>query len=238
VSTPLSKRPVVVIAGTADGERRGCFLADDYSEAVLRAGGLPLIRPPGVNSPALVDELLARADALIVPGGRDLDTERLGLGPVHPKARLTPTALQDADVAIVTAALRRDMPVLGICYGMQLLGLLGGGTLCQHLEDDTGGHIGPDGTVQHDVQVTPGTRTAAAVGTGLRVWSAHHQALDSAGPGWLVTARDPAGLIEAIEHPGHRLAIGVQWHPERAEPPQDGLFGALVSAATPAPLPG
>ena len=232
-----NRRPVVVIAGMADQQRHACYLPDSYSEAVLRAGGIPLIRPAGVDSPALVGDLLGAAGALIIPGGRDLDTERLGLGPVHPRARLTPTALQDADVALATAALERDLPVLGICYGMQLLGLLGGGSLCQHLEDG-GAHIGPDGTVRHDVQVTPGTRTAAAVGTGLRVWSAHHQALDSAGPDWLVTARDPGGLIEAIEHPGHRLAIGVQWHPERAEPPQDGLFEALVSAATPAPLPG
>lgn len=227
----MSRRPVVVIAGMADAERRACYLPDSYSEAVLRAGGLPLIRPPGVDSPALVGELLARAGALIVPGGRDLDTARLGLGPVHPRARLTPTALQDADVAITTAALDADLPVLGICYGMQLLGLLGGGSLCQHLDDEGGAHISPDGTVRHDVRVTPGTRTAAAVGTELQVWSSHHQALDSAGPDWLVTARDPDGLIEAIEHPGHRMAIGVQWHPERAEPPQDGLFEALVSAA-------
>jgi gamma-glutamyl-gamma-aminobutyrate hydrolase PuuD len=222
----------------ADAERRACYLPDSYSEAVLRAGGIPLVRPPGVDSPALVDDLLGMAGALVIPGGRDLDTERLGLGPVHPRARLTPTALQDADMALAGAALERDLPVLGICYGMQLLGLLGGGSLCQHLDDEAGAHISPDGTVRHDVRVTPGTRTAAAVGTELQVWSAHHQALDSAGPGWLVTAQDPGGLIEAIEHPGHRLAIGVQWHPERAEPPQDGLFEALVSAAAPAPLPG
>jgi putative glutamine amidotransferase len=240
-STRHHPRPVVVIAGVSDAERGRSVLSDGYGEAVLRAGGLPLIRPAGVGSPALIDDLLEYADALLIPGGRDLDTERLGLGPVHPQARLVPPGQQDADAALVSAALGRGIPVLGICYGMQLLGLVGGGCLHQHLPDDAPGsvvHRAADGEeVRHDVTILPGTRTAAALGLSgggsLHIHSSHHQALASAGPGWQVTARDADGLIEGIEHAGPGLAIGVQWHPERADPggAQDGLFAILVAAA-------
>lgn len=237
---PRHQRPVVVIAGVSDTERERSVLADRYAEAVLRAGGLPLIRPARIESPAVVGDLLAHADAVLIPGGPDLDTERLGLGPVHPKATLVPSAQQDADIALISAALGRGTPLLGICYGMQVLGVVGGGRLHQHLPDDAPGtvaHRGDEGGfVQHDVQILPGTRTAAALGLAgggsLRIHSSHHQALASAGPGWQVTARDADGLIEGIEHTGPGLAIGVQWHPERADPggPTDTLFAALLAA--------
>jgi putative glutamine amidotransferase len=235
------RRPVVVIAGISDADRKTSGVPDRYGEAILRAGGLPLIRPAGVASSNLVSDLLKHADALLIPGGRDLDTERLGLGPVHPMARLTPAGQQDADVALVSGAAKRGLPVLGICYGMQLLGLVGGGRLHQHLPDDAPGAVrhldDHGGLVEHDVQLTAGTRTAAALGLAsggsLRVRSSHHQALASTGTGWSVTARDGDGLIEAIEYTGRQLAIGVQWHPDRAKPftAEDGLFAALIAAA-------
>lgn len=240
---PRSHRPVVVIAGVTDIQRRRSVLADGYGEAVLRAGGLPLIRPSGVDSPALLADLLGHADAVLIPGGRDLDTERLGLGPVHPQARLTPPGQQDADVALASAAVSRGVPVLGICYGMQVLGLVGGGRLHQHLPDDAPGTVAhradDDSVIRHDVQILPGTQTAAALGLpgggSLRIHSSHHQALASVGAGWQITARDADGLIEGIERTGPSLVLGVQWHPERADPggPEDGLFTALVAAAAP-----
>jgi putative glutamine amidotransferase len=235
-------RPVVMIAGISDGEQQSSSsVPDRYVEAILRAGGLPLIRPSGVASPNLVSDLLKHADALLVPGGRDLDTERLGLGPVHPKAKLTPAGQQDADVALVAGAIKRGLPVLGICYGMQLLGVVGGGRLHQHLPDDAPGtvrHIGNGGgLVDHEVGLAEGTRTGAALGLpgGGPTWvrSSHHQALAGTGTGWVVTARDSDGLIEGIEYTGRQFAIGVQWHPERAKPGsgQYGLFDALIAAA-------
>jgi putative glutamine amidotransferase len=241
-SSPHRQRPVVVIAGARDSEPGRCVVSDGYAEAVLRAGGLPLIRPSGIDSPALVDDLLRHADAVLIPGGRDLDTARLGLGPVHPRATLVPPGQQDADVALASAALGRTTPVLGICYGMQVLGLVSGGRLHQHLADDAPGtvaHRADDGgVVRHDVQILAGSRTSAALGLPgggpLRVHSSHHQALASVGPDWQVTAQDADGLIEGIEHTGPGLAIGVQWHPDRADPggAEEGLFAVLVAAAT------
>jgi putative glutamine amidotransferase len=229
--------PVVLAAGIWDRERGVSYLPDSYSAAILAAGGLPLIRPPRAASAGQIAGLLDRADALLIPGGADFDTERLGLGPVHPRARPVPAAQQDADVALVTAALERELPVLGICYGMQLLGLVGGGRLHQHLPDDAPGTVAHQGAgggdTQHEVEVLAGTGTAAALGLPgggrVRICSAHHQALASAGPGWRVSARDADGLVEAIERPGPALTIGVQWHPERGEL-LSGLFAALVAA--------
>jgi putative glutamine amidotransferase len=231
-----------MIAGISDGEQQSSSgVPDRYVEAILRAGGLPLVRPAGVASSNLVSDLLKHADALLIPGGRDIDTERLGMGPVHPKARLTPAGQQDADVALVAGAAKRGLPVLGICYGMQLLGVVGGGRLHQHLPDDAPGtvrHIGNGGgLVEHEVDLEKGSKTGTAIGApgggAMSVRSSHHQALASAGTGWVVTARDCDGLIEGIEYTGRQFAIGVQWHPERAKPGncQYGLFDALIAAA-------
>ena len=155
-------------------------------------------------------------------------------GRTHPAAERTPGQKQDFDVLLARAALERRMPVLGICYGMQLLALVEGGSLHQHLPDDRPGSREHRGGAIHAVTLSPASRLARVVGqTQLDVVSRHHQGIAAVGSGWTVAARDDEGLIEAIERADLPFALGVQWHPELAPEgtPHDRLFRALIGAA-------
>ena len=208
-------------------------LAYRYADAVLRAGGIPVVIAP-VGGPRDVARTVAELDGLLLSGGDDFDMVRLGLGPTHPAAQPVPPQKQDFDVLLARAALQQRTPVLGICYGMQLLALVEGGHLHQHLPEDRPGSREHSGSVRHAVALAPGSELARLTGVArLDVVSRHHQAVAAAGPRWSVSARDDEGLIEAIERPDLPFALGVQWHPE-LEPegsPQDQLFRGLVSAA-------
>jgi len=227
-------RPLIAVNGLLEpGERPALKLATRYAEAVHAAGGVPLAIPP-VGGPQAIAALLARVDGLLLTGGDDFAMERLGRGATHPAAQVTPGEKQDFDVALARAALERDLPVLGICYGMQLLALVEGGDLFQHLPEDRPGSRVHSGGVVHGVRVEPGSKLAAALGLDQhQVVSRHHQAVSAVAEGWRVCARDDEGLIEAIEHPSRAFALGVQWHPELGpEGGADGrLFRALVDAA-------
>ena len=206
----------------------------NYTDALAGAGALPVALP---HDPALAEAWLDRIDALVVTGGAfDVDPVLYGAGDRHATVSLK-AGRTAAEMALVRGALARDMPVLGICGGQQLLAVAFGGTLVQHIPDSVPGaleHEQPNPRDQpgHEVRVVPGTRLAAIVGTtAMRVNSAHHQAVATAGPGAVVNAHAPDGVVEGIEHPGHRFAIGVQWHPEFLIAPGDRrLFDALVSA--------
>ncbi len=220
----------------------GLFVPDDapylkvrhsYVDAVLRAGGLPFALP-ALGGPLDVDRLLERVDGLLITGGDDFDTERIGLGPTHPAAERTPAAKQDWDFLLARRALEIGLPTLGVCYGMQLLGLAEGAGLLQHLPDDRPGGRTHSGNIAHEVEIEPNSKLRSAIDQDrVEVVSQHHQALDSVGAGWSVCARDDEGLIEAIERRDHPFAIGVQWHPEKSPQggPHDRLFRAFVSAS-------
>lgn len=225
-------RPWVAIVGElVQAERAEVRLSLRYAAALERAGGQPFVVP--YTSVDALDELVERADGLVFSGADDFDAARLGLGPTHPAAKPVPTQKQDFDLALARLALERDLPTLGICYGMQLLALSGGGTLHQHLPDDRPGCQPHSGGVRHAVRLLASTRLRAILGVPtLDVVSRHHQAVATIGHGWQVCGVDGEDLIEGIERPEHPFALGVQWHPElSSEPEHARLFTELVEAA-------
>jgi putative glutamine amidotransferase len=209
-------------------------LRENYFSAVTRAGGLPLALPHEVE---LGEAYLDLLDGLIVTGGAfDLDPGLYGADERHATVK-TKDRRTAFELAITRAALERDLPVLGICGGQQLLNVALGGDLIQHIPDalaDCLAHEQPNPRTEpgHGVEVAPGSRLHAIAGTGrLEVNSAHHQAAGRVGPGVVISGRAPDGVIEAIEDPSRRFCVGVQWHPEyRLSAADDALFEAFVQA--------
>jgi len=207
-----------------------------YADGVVRAGGLPFPVPCG--DPSLAGEYLALCDGLLVAGGDfDIPPERYGearrpgCGPSRPGR----TAFEEAMAAGAVAA---GIPVLGVCGGMQLLAVVRGGALHQHLPDDLGvshEQPPPKDVPSHPVEVAPGSILARLAGPGpLQVNSTHHQAVSRPGSGMAVSARAPDGVVEAIEMDGHPFALGVQWHPEvlaSRDPRQAAILRGFVLAA-------
>jgi putative glutamine amidotransferase len=215
--------------------RPAVLLAYSYIEALQRAGALTLMVPP---DPALVDDpddLLDRIDGLVLAGGSDIDPAAYG-AEAHPKTNNVPSDRDRVEIALARRATARDMPVLGICRGMQVLNVAFGGTLIQHLPDVLGHeeHRRAPGSfdgADHDVLLTPGSRAALAAGEDLHATkSHHHQAVDVVGDGLVVTGTSTLDeLPEAIEAPDRRFVLGVQWHPEADE--RSRVVGALVRHA-------
>lgn len=200
----------------------------DYVDAVERAGGRPVLIPP---SEAGTDEVLDTLDGVVFSGGADVDPTLYGAEP-HPETD-TPQARRDAgELALLAAALERDIPVLAVCRGFQLLNVVRGGDLVQHLPEKVGHDVHkqvPGEFAVHPVEIEDGTRLAAIVGSGAHVTSHHHQALGRVGEGLIETAWAADGTLEAVEDRSLRFVVGVQWHPEAGE--DAALFQALVEEA-------
>ncbi len=206
-----------------------------YVEAVHKAGGLALIIPPDPTLVAHPDQMLARIDGLILSGGNDLDPASYGAEP-HPATNGTVPERDQVEIALTRRAVELDMPVLGICRGMQLLNVALGGTLLQHLPDEFGHeeHRRTPGSFadsDHDVRIESGSLAAAAAGEQLHATkSHHHQGVDRIGDGLTVTGLSALDdLPEAIEAPERSFVLGVQWHPEADQGSR--VIEALVSAA-------
>jgi gamma-glutamyl-gamma-aminobutyrate hydrolase PuuD len=200
----------------------------DYVEAVERAGGRPVLIPPSEEG---VEETLEALDGIVFSGGADVDPSFYGADP-HPETD-TPQARRDAgELALLRAALERDMPTLAICRGFQLLNVARGGDLIQHLPEKVGHdqHKQVPGTFsEHPVEVKDGTRLASMISATPGVTSHHHQSIGRVGEGLVETAWASDGTLEGIEDPSRRFAIGVQWHPEAGA--DEGLFEGLVEEA-------
>ncbi|MBV9534391.1 MAG: gamma-glutamyl-gamma-aminobutyrate hydrolase family protein [Solirubrobacterales bacterium] len=216
-------------------ERVAVLLAHEYVAAVQKAGGLALMVPPDPRLEQNPRELLDLGDGLMLAGGRDIDPTAYGHEP-HPETSDPIPERDRAEIALVRGAAARDMPVLGICRGMQLLNVAFGGTLCQHLPDELGHsehrrRLGSFEDSDHDVRLQSGSLVARAAGDELHgIKSHHHQGVAEIGQGLEVTGRSTRDdLPEAIEARRKRFVLGVQWHPEADE--RSKLIGALVEAA-------
>ncbi|HEY2259289.1 MAG TPA: gamma-glutamyl-gamma-aminobutyrate hydrolase family protein [Solirubrobacteraceae bacterium] len=199
-----------------------------YAAAVAATGGRPVLLPPMVDG---IGETLAAVDGLIFCGGPDIDPAVYGQRAAAATAALSPER-DPAELSLLRAALADDVPLLAICRGMQLLNVVRGGTLVQHLPDVVGheGHRTRPGSFDvHEVQLAPETRIGTVLGPRVTGCSGHHQGIDVIGDGLTAAGWAFDGSVEALEDPGRRFALGVLWHPEEGEDRR--LFVALVQAA-------
>jgi putative glutamine amidotransferase len=199
-----------------------------YVHAVERAGGRPLVVPPAYVD---AEETLAPLDGLVFSGGGDIDPGAYGAD-AHDEIHGVNAKRDEAELALARAALERDMPVLAVCRGSQVLNVVLGGDLIQHLPEVVGHdrhrHT-PGEFADHDVRLEPDSRIGAILGDRAPVKSHHHQAFGRLGGGLRQTAWADDGTVEAIEDPSRRFALGVLWHPEEGE--DLALFEALIEEA-------
>jgi len=232
-----------IIGITLDSEQPGGYaklpwyaLRENYCDSVARAGGLPLPLP---HHPDRAADYLDRMDGLIITGGAfDVDPALFGAKTRHASV-IVKERRTEFELAVTRGALERDMPILGICGGQQLLNVVLGGTLIQHIPDEIDGALeheqpNPRTELGHGVTVTEGTLLHRIAGkTQMNVNSAHHQAVRDVAEGTIINAVAPDGVIEGIEAAGKSFCLGVQWHPEYAIDPADSLiFDALIAAAS------
>ncbi len=234
-------RPLIGV--TLDAEQPGGWsrfpwyaLRANYTDAIAAAGGLPVALP---HDPELGGRMLDRLDGLVVTGGAfDVSPALYGATDVHATVTLKDRRTA-AELALVQGALARDMPVLGICGGQQLLAVALGGTLIQHIPDTV-----PD-ALEHE-QPNPRNEpghavascrarccTASSAADTMQVNSAHHQAVATPGPHAAVNATAPDGVVEGVEDARYRFCLGLQWHPEFLIDPGDArIFAAFIAAAS------
>jgi len=228
-------RPLIGITSYAEPEVRwgvwslpAALIPLAYVRAIEGAGGRPLLVPPSEEG---VGETLAALDGLLFSGGSDLDPDTYGAEP-HPETNGIRRDRDAGELALLRAALERDMPVLAVCRGSQVLNVALGGDLVQHLPEVVGDekHKHTPGVfADHEVTVERESRLASLIGDRAPVKSHHHQGYGRIGEGLEPVARAEDGTIEALEDPQRRFAVGVLWHPEEGEDAR--LFEELVRQA-------
>ena len=214
---------------------QAALLSSAYVTAVQRAGALALMLPPDEQLVAEPQQALELIDGLLLPGGADIDPQYYQQPP-HPQTVDTVAERDAFEIALTRAAIDADVPVLGICRGMQLINVARGGTLVQHLPELLGHEhhrrvLGSFEGADHDVILSEGSLAASAAGELVHITkSHHHQGVDRLGEGLIASGISTLDeLPEAIELPGKRFVLGVQWHPEADE--DSPVIGALVQSA-------
>ncbi len=232
-------RPVIGLATAGRRESRNFSnhyrelytVPTQYVDAIRRAGGLPVLLPPG--NPAWMGAI--PLDGMVATGGGDIDPALYGGDNAHPQISEPDTERDQTEMQMMRWLAQGELPSLMICRGLQALNVALGGTLIEHIPD----HVHPDihrspggSWSEHPVSVTPGSLLARCSGTTeLATVSSHHQAIRDLAPGLKVVSHAPDGIIEAVELPGHPFLLAVQWHPEVSadvDPEQQALFDSLV----------
>jgi putative glutamine amidotransferase len=204
-------------------------LPSTYLSAIERAGGIPLLIPPSIFSTFILDKI----DAVVVAGGPDIDPSKYGEVPYSDTAIYYPRQ-DSSEGALIQGAIDRDMPMLCVCRGMQLLSIIHGGKLYQHLDNTPGfeSHGSYDGqSSEHIVKTIDGSKIFSLMGSEIVVNSTHHQGVSDAGSLIITAHAEHDGLIEAVERPDLKFCIGVQWHPERMGKKHDILYSELIKSA-------
>ena len=235
MTTPLIGLTLDVDAPRGLSKAPHYSLRATYTGAVAKAGGLPLCLP---HEPEMVEAYADSIAGLVVTGGGfDVDPSLFGDTTKHATVR-TKEGRTHFELGIVKAMLQRNKPVLGICGGEQLINVILGGTLIQHIEDEVTDSLlheqpNPRTEAGHKVKLKEGSLLQKIVGgSELPVNSAHHQAVKAVGAGVVVNATAPDGVIEGIEDPRYRFCLGVQWHPELDVSEGDRkIFTAFIDAA-------
>lgn len=232
-------RPIIGIVVSLNKQRDTYVGGRAYVEAIEAAGGIPLLLPC-TDDDDVASLLFTRVHGLLLPGGRDVDPVHFGEEPMHDYTLIDPER-DNIELLLARLALRQDVPILGICRGIQMLNIAAGGDIYQDLATQKKGALihdqkAPRWYPTHAIEVQPETTLSKILGkTHLRVNSYHHQAVRNVANGFRVSAVSSDGVIEGIEHSSLRYAIGVQWHPEqmwRKYPLFKQLFAALVAEAS------
>lgn len=231
-----------LIGVTFDAEDKGGYskypwyaLRETYCSSIVQGGGIPF---PLTHSPDLIDSYLSLIKGLIITGGHhDINPALYGSKDIHPTVTLKPNRTA-FEMEIVKAALKKNIPVLGICGGHQLINVILGGTLIQHIPDEVPEcleHVQQNCRYEpwHSVKILKDTHLYKLLQTEeIAVNSGHHQAIRDLGHGVVVNAIAPDGIIEGFEVPAYRFCFGLQWHPEFTVTPQDAaIFKAFIAAA-------
>ena len=217
------------------GNVRAAFLPEKYLTPIIDAGAVPILLPPQSTGGDMIEHLVSRLDGLVIPGGWDVDPTRYGQEP-HPETDSPRPERDEWEATLILEAIRQDVPLLCICRGEQLLNVTLGGTLHQHLPDELGTGRYQLGGHQFNgirVDIRPDSLLGRLLGADAldAVPVSHHQAVDRLGEGLIATAWSQDKIVEAIEHPGARFCVGVQWHPEQLAE-EKALFHGFVEAAS------
>jgi len=218
-------QPLIGITPQYEIGRERAWIRSSYTGAVIRAGGIPVLLDQ-YEDKAVMEALLPRLDGILFTGGVDLNPKLYG-EEIDPKCGEIADVRDAFEQKLMEVVEQYDIPVFGICRGIQSLNVLCGGSLHQHIDNHQ--------SVRHDVEITEGTRLHTIIGkTKINANSFHHQCVKVPAPGLIVTAHAEDGTIEAIERPGERFFVGVQWHPELLsanEEDHHALFCAFIGAA-------